>query len=223
MRTSLFLHTPAHSRRKLWGRLQNIASHGISYIKHLTDPPGHVPGCLFPDTSALSELCQLFPQSEAVGLSLKSLRSWVLATQELLFPWITTELSRPVWDLTTPLTSLEGTGNSASKWSLACNWLPQIFRQRRKASLLLQPTVQSHLEETGNHTSITTVATFSSYSVSYPVLTTSDKTSLLYDSKNKTQTALAFLNSFPPNDSLILFAPFKSQRDFSWAGRMQKS
>lgn len=157
---------------RLWERLKNIASHGISYVKCLTDPPGLLPGPLFPDTSVLSELFQLFAPSETVGLSLKPLRAWVLATQGLLFSWTIMELSRLVWDLTTPLTSSGGTGrqDSVSKWSLAWSWLPQIFRPKRKAFLSLQPTVQSHLKETATHTSITTVATSSSYCVSHPVL-----------------------------------------------------
>lgn len=123
-----------------------------------------------------------------------------------------------------PLNQLGGTGrqNSASKWSLACSWLPQIFRPRRKASLLLEPTVQSCLEGSATHTSITTVATSSSYSVSHPVLTTSNKTSPLYNSKNKLnqlQHSL-FLSLLMILSSCLLH--LKSQHDFSWAHSMQK-
>lgn len=85
---------------------------------------------------------------------------------------------------TTPLIPQDHLQNSASKRPSACSWPPQIFRPTR-ASLLLQPTVQSHLEETGTHTSTTTVAISRSCSVSHPVLTTADKTSPLCNSKTK--------------------------------------
>lgn len=145
-------------------KTKNIASHGVSCVKRLTDPQDFFQAP-FLDASVLSELCLLGPCcSEAT--------------------WTITELSRLVWDPTTPKISSGGTGrhNSASKQSSPYSWLPLIFQAKEKS--LLVPAINSPVPPY-THTSITTVATSRSCSISCPVLAMSDKTSPLCNSKTK--------------------------------------